>query len=100
MAEVLSEPHVWVNQYETCNQCNFGTHRCYFCGADLDHEGWDTDGNNHTVAFCRPDLVEHEPGPTCTWPVIPEMGDVWNREHDRPGCYWDHEKNQLRDRKL
>ena len=68
--------------YQRCDGCNYGTHRCHFCGADLDHFGVDTDRNFHTVAFCRPDLVEHEPGSLCTWPH-------WNM------CYWDHDNNKL-----
>lgn len=87
--------HVWVSEYETCEKCNYADHRCYFCGSDLDHVGYDTDGNNHTVEFCRPDLVEHVAGPLCTWPAT---GDA---ETDallgRPNCYWDHEKNVLKD---
>lgn len=81
----------WVSEYETCEACNYQTHRCHFCGADLDHTGWDGK-NDHTLAFCRPDLVEHEPGPLCTWPDDPELN-----EYRQPWCYWDHEKNQLRE---
>lgn len=66
-----------------CETCDYGDHRCYFCGDAMDHEGWDAGGNEHTVAFCRPDLVEHEVGELCTWP--------WKNE-----CYWDHERNELK----
>lgn len=78
--------HKWVNKYEECDQCNYGTHRCIMCGDELDHESYDTEGNLHDVPFCRPDLVEHEPGPTCTW------------SHYNPmQCYWDHANNKLSD---
>lgn len=73
--------HVWVNLYESCELCDLGSHHCHFCGSDLDHETYDTDGNHHTTAFCRPDLVEHPLGELCTYP-----GD-W--------CYWDHNANKL-----
>ncbi len=33
--------------------------RCHFCG--------DAGPGPHMLADCRPDLVEHEIGPTCTW---------------------------------
>lgn len=78
--------HQWVNKYQECPQCNYDSHTCYFCGAYLDHESYDTDGNLHDVAFCRPDLVEHEPGPTCTWAFL-----------DPPNCYWDHVNNRLKE---
>ena len=32
--------------------------RCHFCG---DEE------SPHMLSNCRPDLLEHEPGPLCTW---------------------------------
>lgn len=68
--------------YQRCDQCNYVTHRCHFCGEDLDHFGVDSGRNFHTVAFCRPDLVEHEPGELCTWPY-------------KGMCYWDHDNNRL-----
>lgn len=90
--------HKWVSEYETCDYCNYGKHTCHFCGEYLDHEGWDGGGNHHTVAFCRPDLVEHEEGPLCTWPLITEPGyEYLNEKMNRPGCYWDHENHRLRD---
>jgi hypothetical protein len=42
-------------------------HNCYFCGT------WVSGGyevratRRHWLRDCRPDLVQHEPGPTCTW---------------------------------
>ena len=87
--------HEWVNDYQHCQQCNYDTHRCYFCGEDLDHVSYDVEGNLHDVAYCRPDLVPHEPGPLCTWP---STGDpVLDEELARPECYWDHENNRLKE---
>ena len=60
--------HTWVNNYETCERCNYGRHICPLCGEDLDHESYDPDGNRHWLSDCRPDLVQHEPGELCTWP--------------------------------
>ena len=88
---IAPEPHVWVNNYQTCDSCNYGLHRCHLCGEDLDHEGWDSGGNEHTTAYCRPDLVEHDPGPLCTWPDDPEAN-----EYRVTWCFWDHEKGRLR----
>jgi hypothetical protein len=70
--------------YEVCEACNYGTHKCYFCGEELTHDNYDYSDNHHTVAFCRPDLVEHEVGELCT----------------RPGewCYWNHDENTLTDK--
>lgn len=41
-------------------------HTCHFCGEDV-KGGLDPKGERHWLSDCRPDLVEHEPGPTCTW---------------------------------
>ena len=84
--------HEWVSEYETCDRCNYQSHRCPACGEDLDHVGYDPGGNHHTVGFCRPDLVEHEAGPLCTWPDIAE-----NNQYRETGCYWDHENNKLKE---
>ncbi len=63
--------HEWVNKYEECEKCNYGTHRCHFCGDDLDHESYSYNSVGelvrHYLSDCRPDLVEHEPGELCTW---------------------------------
>lgn len=63
---------------------------CYFCGTETDMAGYEYSGARHLVDDCRPDLVEHEPGPLCTWPDDPE-----SNEYRKPGCYWDHERNEL-----
>lgn len=87
-----TEPkHVWVNEYDTCDHCNYAEHRCHFCGQDTDHEGYESDGSRHWNEDCRPDLFDHEPGPICTWPDDPELN-----EYRAPRCYWDHEKGELR----
>jgi len=43
-----------------------GWHQCYFCGEYVS-EGYEATGERHWLSDCRPDLVEHEPGPLCTW---------------------------------
>jgi hypothetical protein len=48
--------------------------RCHFCG--------DTD-SPHMLSDCRPDLVKHEIGPTCTWWYSSVLGVV-DRKHS---CY-------------
>lgn len=44
---------------------------CHFCG-ELVKDGVNPQGESHWLSDCRPDLVEHDPGMTCTWP--PESG--------------------------
>jgi hypothetical protein len=53
-------------------------HNCHFCGT-LVRDGYESDGTRHWLSDCRPDLTEHEPGPTCTW------WGLGGRE-----CYADH----------
>jgi hypothetical protein len=43
-----------------------GTHQCHFCGEWV-KDGLDPNGDRHWLSDCRPDLVKHEPGETCTW---------------------------------
>lgn len=42
-------------------------HQCHFCGDYVNKEGKEPDGTRHFLSDCRPDLVEHEIGDTCTW---------------------------------
>lgn len=53
------------------------THQCHFCGTDVTY-GYEADGKRHWLSDCRPDLVEHKPGSTCTW---------WNSETGEARCY-------------
>lgn len=78
--------------YEVCDYCNYDRHLCHWCGEYLTHSGHDTEDIYHDTAYCRPDLVEHEPGKLCTWPDHPELN-----KYREPGCYWDHERNELRE---
>lgn len=41
-------------------------HPCHFCGTNV-KEGFENNGERHWLSDCRPDLVEHEIGETCTW---------------------------------
>lgn len=41
-------------------------HQCHFCGEYV-KDGKDPEGKRHWLSDCRPDLVEHEIGPLCTW---------------------------------
>lgn len=38
---------------------------CHFCGGE---------DSPHMLSDCRPDLVEHEIGPHCTWAVSLQLG--------------------------
>ena len=72
------------------------THQCHFCGEYVT-EGIGADGERHWLSDCRPDLVEHEVGPLCTWSATDAGGcyayqdseQTWTLEHihfytDRP----------------
>lgn len=48
-------------------------HQCHFCGEDV-KDGKDAKGNRHHLSDCRPDLVAHEPGETCTWHNLNSVG--------------------------
>lgn len=66
-------------------------HTCHFCGEDV-KDGLDPKGKRHWLSDCRPDLVKHEIGDTCTWPERPaethncyayqeHWSLVWGDEH-------------------
>lgn len=42
-------------------------HSCHFCGTQVNKEGYEVKGDRHFLSDCRPDLVEHKIGETCTW---------------------------------
>lgn len=45
---------------------NDGWHSCHSCGTEV-KDGYEYNGDRHFLSDCRPDLVEHEIGDTCTW---------------------------------
>jgi hypothetical protein len=54
-------------------------HTCHFCGEDV-KDGLDPKGERHWISDCRPDLVKHEIGETCTWYNL-------NPKEDGRNCY-------------
>jgi hypothetical protein len=65
-------------------------HTCHFCG-DLVKDGKDAKGERHWLSDCRPDLVEHEIGDTCTWAYKrAQMG----RENETCYAYQDRDTNK------
>lgn len=52
-----------------------GWHSCHFCGEEV-KDGKTMKGESHLLQDCRPDLVEHEIGTTCTWYYGLVNGDV------------------------
>lgn len=57
-------------------------HNCHFCGEYVAN-GYTSKNERHWLSDCRPDLVQHEPGETCTW---------WNLTYadgstKEPNCY-------------
>jgi hypothetical protein len=93
--ECIAEDHEkFGGCYRCCDDCNFNIHRCHFCGSDLTHNSYSSEKNaetgkwelqRHWLSDCRPDLVEHTPGPLCTWPHLSE-----NREAHSCYAYNDH----------
>jgi hypothetical protein len=68
-----------------------GWHCCHFCG-ELVKDGYDSNGNKHFLSDCRPDLVKHEIGPTCTWHIYTEEqtklhGNKWEAKPQEQTCY-------------
>lgn len=58
-----------------------GWHTCHFCGTFVKDGYEDKEKTKrHYLSDCRPDLVEHEPGETCTW-----AGDTYNSNGQN--CY-------------
>ncbi len=67
-------------------------HTCHFCGIQVNKEGYEVNGERHFLSDCRPDLVEHEIGDTCTWAFRrkPEFKRMQNETEDFPEnrtCY-------------
>ena len=69
-------------------------HTCHFCGTWTDEKGYESNGNRHYLSDCRPDLVQHEVGPYCTWLRMTYGGtwsnekvDQYNEENNLPNCY-------------
>lgn len=48
-------------------------HQCHFCGEWVAN-GYSHNNKRHWLSDCRPDLVEHEPGPSCTWFYLLDYG--------------------------
>lgn len=72
-------------------------HTCHFCGEDV-CDGLDSTGERHWLSDCRPDLVEHEIGPLCTWHGLPDGNgkDCYayskpRYEVGKPGIVWTNE---------
>ena len=95
--EYLKEGHC----FYCCDLCNYDRHLCHFCGENLNHNSYAyRDGKKvrHWLSDCRPDLVEHEEGPACTWsylldpdwiPSLRREGKdaIADSDEGRPTCY-------------
>lgn len=57
-------------------------HPCHFCGTEV-KDGKEYNGARHFLSDCRPDLVQHEIGPLCTW--AHQRGDGKTKENQT--CY-------------
>ncbi len=66
-------------------------HQCHFCGEYVKY-GYTIPGKRHWLSDCRPDLVEHEIGPLCTWYIYTEEqtklhGNKWKAKPQELTCY-------------
>lgn len=69
-----------------------GWHTCHFCGENVNKEGYTFKNERHFLSDCRPDLVEHEIGETCTWsfrrkPEFKRMKDETEDFPENGTCY-------------
>ena len=67
-------------------------HPCHFCGTEV-KDGKEYNGAKHYLSDCRPDLVEHEIGDTCTWAFRRKEGKLY-REEDTCYAYQDHDTRE------
>lgn len=63
-----------------------GPSQCHFCGEYV-NDGLDPKGERHWLSDCRPDLVQHEVGPLCTWPPYEPPNEDLNDKLPSPNCY-------------
>lgn len=66
-------------------------HTCHFCGEYV-RDGYSQGGDRHWLSDCRPDLIEHEIGETCTWafrrkPEFKRMKDETEDFPENHTCY-------------
>lgn len=65
-------------------------HNCHFCGEYVAN-GYTTSNERHFLSDCRPDLVQHEPGPTCTWQGDKQLKKNCYAFQDRDTSKWTDE---------
>lgn len=87
--------------FHCCEKCDYDRHICHFCGENLTHDSFSHENGErvrHWLSDCRPDLVEHEIGPDCTWSFLLDPDWIPNLRRDgkdkladadegRPSCY-------------
>jgi hypothetical protein len=81
-------------------------HTCHFCGTQLNEKGYEVNGDRHFVSDCRPDLIEHEIGDTCTWasrrkPLTMADGTIESAWPEEDCCYayQDRDRNWTKEHK-
>jgi hypothetical protein len=60
-------------------------HNCHFCGESVAGGFTVRAQQRHWLSDCRPDLVKHEPGLTCTWGYIRDLYEGPHQPHKL--CY-------------
>ena len=70
-------------------------HTCHFCGTEISKDGKEYDGTRHYLSDCRPDLVQHEIGDTCTWAY--RRKEEGFKENDTCYAYQDRETRKWTD---
>jgi hypothetical protein len=72
-----------------------GWHQCHFCGTDV-KDGKENNGGRHYLSDCRPDLVKHEIGETCTWSY--RRAEPGVKEEDTCYAYQNHDTREWTDK--
>lgn len=65
-------------------------HNCHFCG-EFVANGYTAKNERHFLSDCRPDLVQHELGPTCTWHGVKQPKKDCYAFQDHDSLEWTNE---------
>ncbi len=90
--EEIKQKHLNTHLDDPCDYERDEFKECYFCGTNTCQKGYESNGDRHRLSDCRPDLVKHEIGETCTWsfrrkPEFKRMNDETEDYPENQTCY-------------